>query len=243
MRHSIRALHWVLAWCFLAGLIPQAGRPQGIPVSAVQGTVVTDTGAAIANATVALLPLTASSGPARTAITAGSGAFTVNSVPAGRYEVCARPATAAYADSCLWGIPRIFADVPAPFGARPIVIPLKKASLLKVRLNDSATFLRPLPTEKFPPHVIVGVWGGHRFLAAREVKKDSAGIDYELPVPADTALPLRIYSQKVRLQLGGNSARAGSSPVPPQGYSTVLFFDSKKPAPAPVTVGAVGRLP
>jgi len=171
------------------------------------------TGAGIANATVALLPLTTSSGPVRTTISSRTGAFTVNSVPAGRYEVCARPATAAYADSFLWGTHRIIANVPAPAGAQPIVILLKKASLLKVRPNDSATFLQPLPTEKFPPHLVVGVWG-RRFLAAREMKKDSTGIDYELAVPADTALSFRPYGQKVRLQLGGTGA--GSSPVPPK---------------------------
>jgi hypothetical protein len=242
MNCSIRARHWLLASCVLGGWLLPAGWGQGTPGStgSVQGTVVTDTGAGIASATVALLPLTTSSGPVRTTISLRTGAFTVNSVPAGRYEVCARPATAAYADSCFWGTHRIIANVPAPAGAQPIVILLKKASLLKVRLNDSATFLQRLPTENVPPHVVVGVWG-RRFLAAREVKKDSTGIDYELAVPADTALSFRLYSQKVRLLWGGTGA--GSSPVPPQGYSTVLFFDSKKPAPASLTVAAVGRLP
>jgi Carboxypeptidase regulatory-like domain len=237
MKHSIRARHWVLAWCFLGGLIPPAGRPQGIPVATVQGTVVTDTSAAIANATVALFPVGDTSRFSGSTVTSAAGAFTFRSVPAGTYVVCARPASTAYTDSCLWGIPRVIAEVPGAPGAPSIVIPLKKTSVLKVRLNDSAAFLRPLPTEKFPPHVAVGVWGGRGFLHAHEVKKDSTGIDYELPVPADTPLPLRVYSRSVKLQLGGNS------PIAPQGYSSMLFFDSKKPAPSPLVFATVGRLP
>lgn len=203
----------------------------------IQGTVVSDSGAGLANATVALFPY---SGPSRfssTAVTSSMGAFAMKAIPAGRYNLCARPATPAYADSCLWGTPRLVLDVPAASGAPPIIIPLRRGSLLKVRLNDSAAFLAPLPSEKFPPHVLVGVWGPSRFVAAQAVRKDSSGIDFELPVPSDTPLRFRAYSRMVKLLIGANS------PVAPQGYSTMLFFDSTKPAPPPLVLGAVGRLP
>jgi Carboxypeptidase regulatory-like domain len=240
MRHSIKARRWLLASCLVGGCIPQPGWAQGNPLSngAIQGTVVSDSGAPLVGAAVTLLPFGSSSKFSGSVVSSGAGAFGMTAIPAGRYLLCARSSTPTYVDSCLWGIPRILVDVPRPSGSRPIVIPLKKASLLKARLNDSGVFLKPLPSEKFPPHVLLGVWGASQFIPAHEVKKDVTGIDYELPVPSDTPLRLRVYSRYVKLTMGGTS-----SPVDPKGYTTVVFFDSHKPPAPPLALAAVGRQP
>ncbi len=212
---------------------------QGVPLvtGAVQGTVVDDSGAALANAKVLLRAVDPSSRFTANTVTSSIGAFNMKAIPAGRYVLCARPASSGHMDSCLWGMPRSIVDVPAGVATRSVVVGLKKTLLFKVRLNDSASFLKPLPTEKFPPHVVVGVWAASRFLPAHEVGKDAAGVDYELAVPFDTPLRFKVYSRYVKLLLTGNTA------VAPQGYSTVLFFDSKKAVPPPLVLAAVGRLP
>jgi hypothetical protein len=210
---------------------------QSAPFATIQGTVASTSGTPLARATVLLMPFAGSSKFITTVLASSTGTFTISSIPAGTYTVCARPATTGFVDSCLWGIPRVVVNLPLPSGNRPIVINLKPTSLLKARLNDSGVFLAAFPTEKFPPQVTFGVWGRNRFIPARAVKKDATGIDYELAVPSDTPLRANLYSRHVKLTVGANT------PVNPRGYSTLLFFDSHKPAPPPLALAAVGRLP
>lgn len=68
-------------------------------------------------------------------VSSAAGAFTFRSVPAGTYVVCARPASTAYTDSCLWGFPRVTAEGPAAPGASSILIPLKKTSCFEGSLE------------------------------------------------------------------------------------------------------------
>jgi len=211
---------------------------QGVPLSTgtVQGTLVSESGAAIANSSVFLYPLDPlSKFTTKTAATA-AGAFSIAAVPAGRYVLCARPSTPDFVDSCTWGITRLIVDVPAPTGTAPISIHLKAASILKVRINDAGGFLERRPTDKAGPHVLVGVLSLGKFVPALVSGQDKTGIDYRLQVPSDTPLPLRVYSSNVKLQ---DPAKAS---VASGGYSAVIVSSSAKPAIAPLTFTAVGRI-
>ena len=211
---------------------------QGVPVAikTVQGSVVSGTGA-VANATVFVYPLDPLSRFTANTVTTAAGSFSIAAVPAGRYVLCARPATSNLADSCTWGITRLIVDVPVPAGAAPVSIHLKAASVLKVRINDTGGYLERRPTDKAGPHVLVGVLSMGKFVPAVISGQDKTGIDYSLLVPSDTPLPLRVYSMNVKLQ---DSAKA---PVGSQGYSSVVVHSSANPAPPPLVFSAVGRLP
>jgi hypothetical protein len=212
---------------------------QGVPVATgtVQGSVVSGTGVAVANATVFVYPLDPLSRFTTNGITTAAGAFSIAAVPVGRYVLCARPATSNLVDSCTWGITRLIVDVPVPAGAGPISIDLKAASVLKVRINDTGGYLEKGPTDKAGPHVLVGVLSMGKFVPAVVSGHDKTGIDYSLRVPSDTPLPLRVYSMNVKLQ---DSAKV---PVGSLGYSSVVVYSSANPAPPPLVFSAVGRLP
>jgi hypothetical protein len=212
---------------------------QGVPVATgtVQGSVVSGTGVAVANATVFVYPLDPLSRFTTTTVTTAAGSFSIAAVPAGRYVLCARPATSNLADSCTWGITRLFVEVPVPAGAAPISIHLKAASVLRVRINDTGGYLERRPTDKAGPHVLVGVLSLGKFVPALVSGQDKTGIEYSLQVPSDTPLPLRVYSSNVKLQ---DPAKAS---VASGGYSAVIVSSSAKPAIAPLTFTAVGRIP
>lgn len=225
---------------FILGVYPIVDcLAQGVPVSSriVQGTVVSDSGAAIANATVFVYPLNPLSRFTTNTVTTAAGGFSIAAVPAGRYGLCARPATSNFVDSCTWGITRLIVDVPVPPGARPISIHLKAASVLKIRINDTGGYLERRPTDKAGPHVLVGVLSLGKFVPAVVSGQDKTGIDYSLRVPSDTPLPLRVYSMNVKLQDSANAVVAS------QGYSSVIVQSSANPAPPPLVFSAVGRLP
>ena len=212
---------------------------QGVPVATgtVQGSVVSGTGVAVANATVFVYPLDPLSRFTANTVTTAAGSFSIAAVPAGRYVLCARPATSNLADSCTWGITRLIVEVPVPAGAAPMSIQLKPASVLKVRINDAGGFLERRPTDKAGPHVLVGVLSLGKFVPALVSGQDKTGIDYSLQVPSDTPLPLRVYSSNVKLHDPANSSVASG------GYSAVIVSSSAKRAIAPLTFTAVGRIP
>lgn len=198
--------------------IAAACSAQSASLATIHGTVASTSGTPLPRTAVVLTPFGGSSKFVATVLASSTGTFTISSIPAGAYVLCARPATPGLVDSCLWGIPRIVVNLPLPSGNPPITINLKPTSLLQARLNDTGLFLAALPTEKFPPHVTFGVWGRSRFIVAHVVKRDATGIDYELPVPSDTPLRVNLYSRYVKLTVGA------SSPVAPQGYSPLLFL-------------------
>jgi Carboxypeptidase regulatory-like domain len=212
---------------------------QGVPVATgtVQGSVVSGTGVAVAKATVFVYPLDPLSRFTANTLTTAAGSFSIAAVPAGRYVLCARPATSNLADSCTWGITRLIVEVPVPAGAAPISIHLKAASVLKVRINDTGGYLERRPTDKAGPHVLVGVLSLGKFVPAVVSGQDKTGIDYSLRVPSDTPLPLRVYSMNVKLQDSANAVVAS------QGYSSVIVQSSANPVSPPMVFSAVGRLP
>jgi len=211
---------------------------QGVPVStgSVQGSVVADSGVVMPNATVSLYPMGASSRFTAKVVTSASGAFTLSAVPAGRYIICARPATTAFVDSCTWGVTRLMLDVAPPARTPPIAIHLKPASVVKVRINDSGGYLQRRSTDKTGPHVLVGVWSLGRLVPADISGQDKTGIDYSLRVPLGIPLPLRVYSSNVKLEDPANA------PVGTQGYSSVVLSSANLPSTTLVFT-AVGRLP
>ena len=212
---------------------------QGVPVATgtVKGSVVSGTGVAVVSATVFVYPLDPLSRFTANTVTTAAGSFSIAAVPAGRYVLCARPATSNLVDSCTWGITRLIVEIPVPAGAAPISIHLKAASVLKVRINDTGGYLERRPTDKAGPHVLVGVLSLGKFVPAVVSGQDKTGIDYSLRVPSDTPLSLRVYSMNVKLQ---DSAKAV---VASQGYSSVIIQSSANPAPPPLVFSAIGRLP
>jgi hypothetical protein len=80
---SVCALAWSLVF-----LAPQMSAQQPPATGAVSGVVVTDAGAALADAIVRVTPI--EGGQAREAVSDALGAFTITALPSGLYSVAAR---------------------------------------------------------------------------------------------------------------------------------------------------------
>jgi hypothetical protein len=194
--------------------------------------------APVANATITLRSQAPASPFFSKVVSAKDGAFTLSAVPAGRFVLCAKAATADFADSCIWGQTQTVLEVAKGAPTGQVIVRLMKSSVLQVRLNDSNGYLIKQPGDKALPHVLVGVWDSSgRFIPASEVKKDDSGVSYQLQVPADTPLNLKVYSRAVKL------ADQNNSPVAAQGYSAIVVHDSTKPPPPALVFSATGRNP
>lgn len=238
LRHVRYSLDLLLAVCMttcpLWCQVVQPISPGNIPGKLLSAT----DRSPVAGATITLRSLAPANPFLTRVISAKDGAFALSAVPEGRFALCATAATSAFADSCVWGQTQTILEVAKGAPSGQIVVRLMKSSLVQVRLNDANGYLAKQPVDKAPPHVLVGVWDrSGRFNPAREVKKDGNGITYELQVPADTPLDLKVYSRAVKL------ADQNNVPVPQQGYSMTVVHDSTKPPPAALVFSALGRNP
>src|SRR5262249_15391366 len=128
--------------------------------------------------------------------------------------------------------------IPASQTVSGIVIKLKKASVLSVRINDNAHALEKKTTEAFPPHVLVGVMDAQgSFHPAKEAQKDNAGISYTVPIPQDFPVRLTVHSAKVQLQ------DDKKNPVPANGHYEMVVHASSQAQQKAFVFSAVGRKP
>lgn len=167
---------------------------------------------------------------------AADGSFSVGGLAPGQFAVCVKDPKAAVIDPCLWTDSRTTVAVTAGNLSSGLVVRVKKASTVSVRVNDTAQALAQKATEAYPPHILVGAFdirGG--FHPALEVQKDSTGITYEIPIPVDSPVRLAVYSAQVQLATGSNAA------VPAQGYTTTFVQPSSQSQTNSLTFNAVGR--
>jgi hypothetical protein len=192
--------------------------------------------------TVTTTPISGSSlagGSAATTATTTSakdGTFSVPGLATGQFAVCVKDPKAAVIDPCLWTDSRTSVNVAASSLSSGLVVRVKKASTVTVRVNDTAQALAQKPTEAYPPHVLVGAFdmrGG--FHPAREVQKDATGISYQLPIPVDSPIRLTLSSAQVKLATSSNVA------LPAKGYSTTFVQPSGASQTNSFSFNAVGR--
>ena len=197
----------ILAW---TALLPprEACAFQATAGGQVQGKVILDSdGAAVSGVTITLAQVsatpransmnppnsgtvtttpisggTAGAAATATATSAKDGSFSVSGLATGQFAVCVKDPNAAVIDPCLWTDSRTTVAVTAGTLSSGLLVRVKKASTVTVRVNDTAQALAQKSTELYPPHVLVGAFdvrGG--FHPAREVRKDATGISYQLP--------------------------------------------------------------
>lgn len=77
------------------------------------------------------------------ATSAPDGTFRISGLPAGSYSVCVQVAGGAFLDTCEWSTSPLRIDVKAGQAVAGLLIKLKKAAILQVRLNDPANLLGP----------------------------------------------------------------------------------------------------
>jgi hypothetical protein len=191
--------------------------------------------------TVTTTPVSGGSGAAGAAATATTtsakdGSFSVAGLATGQFAVCVKDPNATVIDPCLWTDSRTIVNVAASSLSSGLVVRVKKASTVGVRVNDAAQALVQKSTDVYPPHVLVGAFDSRgAFHPAREVQKDSTGISYQLPIPVDSPVRVTIYSAQVQLATNSNVS------LPAQGYSTTFVQPSSQTRTNSFTFNAVGR--
>ena len=74
------------------------------------------------------------------------------------------------------------------------------SSILKIRIDDPTKVLGQKTKDGRTPHLLLGVWGGNGlFVPAHKTSSDSAGAQYQLSIPRDTALKLQLSSRDLKL--------------------------------------------
>lgn len=138
----------------------------------------------------------------QTAQSGADGSYQLQSLPAGAYSLCVQVPGDGYLDPCQFGGTAQLITLSAGQQSTGNVTKLKGASILKVRLNDSAGFLAQTTKDGHEPDLLIGVFstGPQRtFYPAHLAGRDKAGSDYQVAVPVDTALVLSVASSSVKL--------------------------------------------
>jgi hypothetical protein len=142
----------------------------------------------------------------------------------------------ALIDPCQWGELRTTVTVADGVTSSGIMVRLKTASALNVRIADTVQAFALKGGESYPPHVMVGPFDMQGvFHPAIEAQKDATGINYQLAIPVDSPVRLTVYSAKVKL------VDAQNVPVPPQGHTEIVVHPSGQSALKSFTFNAVGR--
>jgi len=208
--------------------------------AAISGTVVADaTGAKLSGAVVAVYRRAPQTPVYRSQTAADvNGAFTLGSLPAGTYNICAQVPGANYLDPCTWTTSPPSVAVTDGQTASGNTIRLKAGGVLKVRVNDPGQSLAQRPNDPGPGHVFIGLTiplGAP--LAMPMTKNDSTGLEFQMVVPMDTSLTALAYSKEVAFQDPDQNA------VPLGGSNRNVIVPSNGPATATVTYTITGRRP
>ena len=171
-----------------------------------------------------------------TASAAKDGAFSAAGLATGQYAVCVQDPTAGVIDPCLWSDSRTTVGVTAGSLSSGLVVRVKKASIVSVRLNDTVQALVQRPGDPSPPHVLVGAFDSRGiFHPANEIQKDATSISYRIPIPVDS--PIRVIVSSAQVKLTSST----DAPLPAQGYSTTFVQPSSQSVTNSFTFDAVGR--
>jgi hypothetical protein len=228
--HKLNILYLALATA--APLVAQSN------TSVIQGSVIdAATKRPVPGATVSAIrgglpPLTAS---ARTTL---AGSFTISSLPAGVYTLCAQVPGAAYLPSCSWGPTASTVTLASGQKSTANTLRLTPGSVLSVRIQDPAG----LTSQKLPngnaPHLAIGVTGaGGVIIPARLHLRDKNGATWQVVVPFDTNLKLSVFSANLKLVDSSGGA------LPPAGAAQNFIHGSAASDEPSFTYTVTGRLP
>jgi hypothetical protein len=151
-----------------------------------------------------------------------SAAFTFNGLEAGMYELCAFVPEGGYVDDCLWEQNGVLVNLPSPQIVKGVTIKLKKASIIRVHVDDPDHLIRNSPQG----HLMMGVIGpGNRFLPMIRKNEDGQGKDYILSIPFDRDIKFHARTAGISVVDDANNSidngqgmtvRHSSSAAPPQ---------------------------
>jgi hypothetical protein len=212
---------WLLScFLFISGLLcAQTTAPPSI-----SGTVTTNDGKTV-TAFIQVTMITPTHGRPTGLTTAKDGSFHVSSLAPGTYELCAAAVGGGYLQHCLWDTSGLVVSVAAGKTSQ-VAIQLKKASTLKVHINDPSHFVQPSkgPKDGSPAQVMMGVFAsGHRFYPLVQTASDGNGSDHQILVPFDK--PFVFYLKPVGVTMADSSNAA----VPSAGTSLTLTHNSTTP--------------
>ena len=197
----------------------------------ISGRIVSETALPL-RATVALSFATARGYPAppRRVRTNSTGVFTFSKLPAGTYSLCAQVASAEpalanspYVDTCLWGSGQAPITLTAGQQVTGVVFTAVKGALLSVHVADpggvlpSATAKAPAPLDPALQIILKGPDGRYRH--ARYVSSDATGRTYQIAIPLNAALGLKVLSSVANVLDQNGQAVNESNPVPVQPIS------------------------
>lgn len=206
----------------------------------IQGKVVLDNGgAAVSASTVTAYRISPAPTVSAKTTTGQDGSYTVSGLTTGQYGLCVIGSTATVLDPCNWLDLETTVSVTNGAATTGVVIRLKQASALNVRLNDTAQVLAQAPGAAAPPHVLVGAYDLKGiFHPLNRTQDDSTGTSYELDIPFDYPVRLTVYSAQIKLQTGQ------SAPVAASGYSVMVIHPSGQTQQQPsFTFSTVGLNP
>jgi hypothetical protein len=164
--------------------------------------------------------------------TAGkNGTFSFTSLPAGTYQLCSTVTNDKYVDSCLWSTNPPTVTVAEGQAVTGVNLTVKKASTLKVHVNDPGKLIKDTPQGA----ILMGVMGAHqRFYPALRNNSNSNGNDYEVLVPFDTPFAFSIVPVGLAL-VDVNNAPVGDR------QKLTLTHSSTGPTPPVLTYTVAGK--
>jgi hypothetical protein len=177
------------------------------------------------------------SGAATATTTSGKdGTFSVSGLAPGQFAICVKDPLGTVTDPCAWRDSRTTVTVVANSPSTGVVVRVKKASVVRIRLNDAIQALAKKATDSAPPHVLVGAFDLRgMFHPALEVHKDSTGTDYQLAIPVDSPIRMTVYSTQIKLADSVNTA------ISSQGFSGTFVQISSDSQTKTFTFNTVGR--
>ena len=157
-------------------------------------------------------------------------AFSFSGLDPGIYELCATVPAGGYLDPCLWD-KSVLVNVPASQIVKGVTITLKKASTIRVHVDDPDHLIRNSPKG----HLLMGVFGPHnRFIPMVRKNEDAQSKDYELAIPFDR--DIKFHTRTV-----GITAVDGSNAPIDNGQSAALRHSTNAATPATINYRITGK--
>ena len=201
---------------------------QNISVASISGRIVSETSLPLrATMTLSFAAARGYPAPPWRVRTNSTGAFTFSKLPAGSYSLCAQvasaeaaPANSPYVDTCLWGSGQAPITLTAGQQVTGVIFTAVKGALLSVHVADPGGVLpdaaakAPAPLEPELQIILKGPDGRYRH--ARYVSSDATGRTYQIAIPLNTALGLKVLSSVANVFDQNGSPVQEANPVPVQ---------------------------
>jgi hypothetical protein len=183
--------------------------------------------------------------PPRRTSTDTTGAFSFARLAPGTYTLCAQvspsepaPANSPFIDTCVWGSAQPPITLASGQQLTGVVFTAPKGAVLQVRVADPdhvlppAAAKGPAPLEPELQLMLRGPDGLYRH--ARFLSSDTAGRNYQLPVPLKTALALKLTSTVANVFDQANNQikekdEVGFQPATPADLAPSTFTLHRKP--------------